>query len=45
VFEIYQDVTDLLGELDRARTTRNLVIFGALAAAYAALLALARWRR
>ncbi len=42
VLEIYQDVTDLLGELSDARQTRNAAIFGSLAVAYLLLLVLRR---
>lgn len=42
VFEIYQDVTDLLDTLNRSRQVRLAVIFGALALVYLALLLLRR---
>jgi hypothetical protein len=42
VFEIYQDVTDLLASLGRTRRVRDAVIFGTLAVAYLLLLALRR---
>lgn len=42
VFEIYQDVTDLLASLGRTRRVRDAVIFGALAVAYLLLLMLRR---
>lgn len=42
VFEIYQDVTDLLADLSKSRQVRNAAIFGSLAVAYVLLLALRR---
>lgn len=42
VFEIYQDVTDLLASLGRTRRVRDAAIFGSLAVAYLLLLALRR---
>lgn len=42
VFEIYQDVTDLLADLKRTRQVRDAAIFGSLAVAYLLLLVLRR---
>ncbi len=42
VFELYQDVTDLLASLGRARLVRDAAIFGSLAVVYLLLLALRR---
>jgi len=42
VFEIYQDITDLLNALSRATRLYTLAIFGAFALVYAALLLLRR---
>jgi hypothetical protein len=44
VFEIYQDITELLNALNRARLVRTAAIFGALALVYLALLLLLRRR-
>ncbi len=44
VFEIYQDVTDLLSDLRRTRWIRDAAIFGALALAYVLLLLALRRR-
>lgn len=42
VFEIYQDVTDLLADLRRTRWIRDAALFGALTLAYVLLLVLRR---
>lgn len=42
VFEIYQDVTDMLDGLGQARITRDFVVFGALMLVYVVLLLLYR---